>query len=143
MMSKLGIKNISHIGIAVRNLEESLRAWERVFDLKPGIVEEVRERGVKLAVMKLDKGTDLELIAPVGEESPVKKFLEKRGEGIHHFCFLVDDIEQAVKDLKTRGIRFVQDAVQKGAEGSRIIFIHPGNMNGVLIELKEERKAKK
>jgi len=130
---------IEHIGIAVKNFEESLALWTELLNLKAKGIEEIKERGVKLAHIELNEGPSIELVTPYGEESPLEKFLQERGEGIHHFCFEVKDIENAVEKLKERGIQFVQDKPQRGAEGSRIIFIHPRNFNGVLIELKEKK----
>ena len=131
---------IEHIGIAVKNLEESLAKWADLFNLKVRGVEEIRERGIKLAHLDIERGPSIELVTPCGEESPVEKFLKEKGEGIHHFCFEVKDIEKVMEELKEKGIHFVQNTPQKGAEGSLIVFIHPRDFNGVLLELKEKRK---
>jgi len=131
---------IEHIGIAVKNLEESLARWADLFNLKVRGVEEIRERGIKLAHLDIEQGPSIELVTPCGEESPVEKFLKEKGEGIHHFCFEVKDIEKVMEELKEKGIHFVQNKPQKGAEGSLIVFIHPRDFNGVLLELKEKRR---
>ncbi len=130
---------IEHIGIAVNNLEESLTLWAEGLNLRAREIEEIQERGVKLACLEVDDGPSIELVAPSGEGSPLEKFLRERGEGIHHFCFEVQDVEDAVKRLKEKGIQFVHDKPQKGAEGSLIAFIQPRHFNGVLIELKEKK----
>lgn len=128
---------IEHIGIAVRNLEESLTLWTGMLNLKARGIEEITERGVKLAHLEIEEGPSIELVTPCGEDSPLEKFLEERGEGIHHFSFEVEDIQSVIEGLKTKGIQFVHDKPQKGAEGSLIAFIHPRHFNGVLIELKQ------
>jgi methylmalonyl-CoA/ethylmalonyl-CoA epimerase len=130
---------IDHIGIAVKNLEESLEKWEDLFGLKARKIEELKERNVRLVHLDLEEGPSVELVSPRGEESPLAKFIKERGEGIHHFCFKVKNIERVMKDLKKKGIQFVQEKPQIGAGGSLIAFIHPANINGVLIELKEGR----
>lgn len=130
---------IEHIGIAVNNLEESLALWTERLNLSARGIEEIEERGVKLAHLEVEDGPSIELVTPCGEGSPLEKFLKERGEGIHHFCFEVQDIEEAAQRLKEKGIRFVHDRPQKGAEGSLIAFIHPRYFNGVLIELKEKK----
>lgn len=130
---------IDHIGIAVANLEKSLEKWQRALGLRVGSVEEIKERGLKLANLIPENGPSIELISALGEDSTVEKFIEERGEGIHHFCFEVDDIEKAVGSLKKKGVQFIEPAPQRGAEESLIAFIHPSSFNGVLIELKEKR----
>ncbi len=92
-----------------------------------------------MAHLEVEDGPSIELVTPCGEGAPLEKFLKERGEGIHHFCFEVQDIEEAAQRLKEKGIRFVHDRPQKGAEGSLIAFIHPRYFNGVLIELKEKK----
>ena len=129
---------IEHIGIAVRDLEKSLSQWTSMFNLKMRGIEEIMERGVKLAHLELEGGPSIELVTPCGEDSPLEKFLNEKGEGIHHFSFEVENIESVMESLKAKGIQFVHDRPQKGAEGSLIAFIHPRNFNGVLIELKQK-----
>lgn len=132
---------IDHIGIAVRDVEESLEKWAKGLKLRVRGIEEIKERGVKVAQLELDEGPSIELVTPSGGESPVEKFLRERGEGIHHFSFEVQDIKGAMRELKEKGIQFVHNEPQRGAEGSWIAFIHPTHFNGVLLELKEKRKA--
>jgi methylmalonyl-CoA epimerase len=132
------IKKIDHIGIAVKDLDKSISKWMEFLGLNLQGKDEIEERGVKLAELRIEGGPVLELISPLGEESPVQKFLEERGEGIHHFCFEVDDVTEEMERLKEAGIQFVNDQPQKGASGSLIAFIHPRIFNGVLIELKQK-----
>ena len=129
---------IEHIGIAVKDLEQSLSLWTSMLNLKMRGIEEIMERGVKLAHLELEEGPSIELVTPCGEDSPLAKFLDEKGEGIHHFSFEVENIENIMERLKAKGIQFVHDKPQKGAEGSLISFIHPRNFNGVLIELKQK-----
>ncbi len=133
------IERIDHIGIAVRDLEESLARWQELLGVKARKIEEIKERGVRLVHLDLEKGPSVELVSPFEEESPLAKFIEERGEGIHHFCFKVKEIEKVMEELKKKGIQFVQEKPQKGAEGSLIAFIHPVSFNRVLIELKESK----
>ncbi|MFP4082974.1 MAG: methylmalonyl-CoA epimerase [Candidatus Aminicenantes bacterium] len=133
---------IDHIGIAVSHLEESMKKWEEVFGLKAKNIEEIKERGVKLASLDLEGGPSLELVSGLAEDSAVAKFIEQRGEGIHHFCFEVEDIHKAVEKLKKKGVQFVEPVPVKGAEGSLIAFIHPLSLNGVLVELKEKTRQR-
>jgi methylmalonyl-CoA epimerase len=133
-------EKIHHIGIAVNRLDKSLNKWKRFFNLKEGEIEEIKDRGVKVVTLQFGQGPLIELLEAVGDDSPIKKFINSRGEGIHHICLKTDDLDQKVEELKREGINFVQESPVSGAGGSRIIFIHPDNLNGVLIELKEEKK---
>lgn len=130
--------SIDHLAIAVKDLAASAARWKKLFGLKETGSEAIPARGVELVKLAFKDGPEIELAAPLGDGSPLSKFLENRGEGIHHICFKVPDIDLAVQELKAQGIKFIQEQPVKGAEGSRIIFIHPAVLNGVLIELKEE-----
>jgi len=136
----MGIKRIDHLGIAVKDLDASLKRWRELFGGKVGVIEEIRERGVKVAPLEFEDGSAVELVAPLGEDSPIEKFINERGEGIHHLSLEVDGIEEVMEELRNKGIQFIQEEPQKGAEGSKIAFIHPRNLEGVLLELKEKRK---
>ncbi len=133
-------RGIQHIGVAVRDLEKSLAAWSALFGARPGPVEENAERGVRLALLQFDEGPVVELISPLDERSTVARFLEKHGEGIHHFALDVDDIEAAMVELKKRGLELVFEEPQPGLGGSRVTFVLPRTLNGVLLELRETRK---
>jgi methylmalonyl-CoA/ethylmalonyl-CoA epimerase len=140
---KVEIEKIDHIGIAVKDLEAKIALWEGILGIKAGKIEELPERGVKLAHLHVPHSPTVELVTPLNEQAAVAKFLAKRGEGIHHFCFLVKNIESAFEELKKKGVEFVQDKPYLGAGGSRIVFIHPRSLGGVLIELKEKKKRTK
>lgn len=132
------VKSIHHIGVAVRNLEESASRWAALFGAESGAVEEIPERGVRVIHLHFPEGPAVELVSPLGEQSAVAKFLEKRGEGIHHFSLDVEDIEGAVEMLKKAGLELTTDRPRAGAGGSLIVFVHPKSLNGVLLELREK-----
>jgi methylmalonyl-CoA/ethylmalonyl-CoA epimerase len=127
---------IDHIAVVVKDLKKSIEQWKSYFKIEECCIEEIAERGVKLAQLKVGEGASIELVSPLGEKSTLRNFLKNKGEGIHHICFKVQDIDKSVIELKRQGVRFVSEEPIMGASGSRIIFIHPDNLNGVLIELK-------
>lgn len=130
---------LDHIGIAVKSIEERLHVWKDALGLGLAILEEVEDQKVKVA--KLDvRGTEIELLEPTAEDSPIFKFIEKKGEGIHHLCFQVPDIEKVLTEIKGQGIRLIDEVPRIGAGGNKIAFIHPKDMGGVLIELTEKDK---
>jgi methylmalonyl-CoA/ethylmalonyl-CoA epimerase len=133
------IKTIDHIGIAVRDLEKSQARWAALFGAISGPVEELEERGVRLVKLNFPEGPSVELVSPLGDVSPLTKFLTDRGEGIHHFCFEVEDIGTMMEKLKEAGLEMASDKPQKGVAGSLIAFIHPRSLNGVLVELRESK----
>jgi methylmalonyl-CoA/ethylmalonyl-CoA epimerase len=135
------VKRIHHIGIAVRDLEESLKRWSALFAAEPGPIEEIPERGVRLGHLRFAEGPEIELVAPLGAASPVAKFLESRGEGIQHFTLEVDDIETAMRELGQAGLQFVSDTPQIGAGGVLVAFVHPRSLNGVLVEIWQSSKS--
>ena len=124
---------LSHIGIAVANLEEAKKAWIDI-----GFVldheTEVPEQKVKVAKLKWNEMV-IELLEPVSDDSPIKGFLEKRGPGIHHIAYEVEDIEAAIQRLIAQGARMIDAVPRNGAHGTRIAFVHPKSSNGVLTEL--------
>ncbi len=132
-------KGIHHIGIAVANLEESLARWVSLFGAVPGPIEEIPERGVRLVHLRFSEGSEIELISPLGEQSPVARFLESRGEGVQHFTLEVDDIEAALSKLTVAGLKLVSEKPQAGAGGAQVAFIHPRSLNGVLVEIRQGR----
>lgn len=127
-------QGLDHIGIAVRSIADALPFYRDGLKL-PLLEEEVVEgQGVKVA--KLDAGgTHVELIEPLNADSPVAKFLEKKGEGIHHICFDVPDAAKAAEEMKTLGFRPIGDAPRPGASGRMVIFMNPKDARGVLVEL--------
>ncbi|MFC2157326.1 methylmalonyl-CoA epimerase [Acidobacteriota bacterium] len=132
------IKGLDHIGVAVKDLDSSLKKWQDALSLEVFGVEEVEGRGVKVAHLGLPGGGAVELISPSKLDSPIDNFLRKRGEGIHHICLEVEDISRFILDLKEKGIEFVDDKPGVGAGGSQTVFLHPKALNGVLLELKQK-----
>ena len=128
---------LDHIGIAVKSLDTA-KIYQDL-GLKIDHVEEVKTQGVKTAFISVGDA-NLELLEPLSPESPVAKFIEKRGEGIHHICFRVTDIESHLARLRSRGYRLINEAPVPGAHGCRVAFLHPAAGNGVLIELSEKVK---
>ncbi|KPL03831.1 MAG: hypothetical protein AMJ90_03060 [candidate division Zixibacteria bacterium SM23_73_2] len=130
------IKKIDHIGIAVKCIEDASKFYSNILNLKISEPIEVKAQEVKVAFMEIG-GIKLELLEPLGEDSPVARFLQKKGQGLHHLCFLVDDIEFALRRLKENNVRLVDQFPRIGATRKRIAFLHPESSSGVLIELKE------
>lgn len=130
--------HIEHIGIAVSNLENSISFYERVFGLKCYNIEEVADQKVRTAFFMIGD-TKIELLEPTDPESAVGKFIEKRGEGIHHMAFAVNDIEEHLKHAAGEGVKLIDTVPRKGAEGLEIAFLHPRSTAGVLIELCENK----
>ena len=127
---------LDHIGIAVKSLDTA-KIYEAL-GLTIGHVETVATQGVRTAFLPVGDSS-IELLEPTGPDSAVAKFIEKRGEGIHHICFRVDDIEAHLERLKAGGYRLINDAPVPGAHGCRVAFLHPAAGNGVLIELSEKQ----
>lgn len=127
---------IDHIGIAVRSLDEALAFFSDALGLRCTGRETVTEQGVRVALLPVGESR-LELLEPIREDSPVGRFLSKRGEGIHHICLTVDDIDAALADLRARNVRLVDETPRCGVEGRKIAFLHPASSHGVLIELVE------
>ena len=125
---------ISHVGIAVRSLEEAGVAYGTLFDDHDPHRERVEEQGVDVASYDVD-GVLVELTAASREDSPIARFIEKRGEGIHHIAFEVDDIVSELQRLKEAGVRLINEEPRMGAHGMAIAFVHPSSFNGVLLEL--------
>lgn len=134
--------SLYHIAIAVKNLEESEKLYESLIGLKVTHREEVLEQGVRASMLlpKSGNGTAIELLEPMHENSPISKFLDKKGEGIHHICFFVDNLETTLKELKRKGVVLIDEKPRVGAYESKVAFIHPKTLNGVLVELAEMPK---
>ena len=128
------IKKVDHIAIAVKDLDEALSAYEKIFGLKPEKVEDVPEQGVKAALIPIGEGSEIELIQPINPDSGVAKFLEKKGEGIHHIALEVDNVDQELKSLAAQGVELIDKEPRSGLAG-RIAFLHPKSTRGVLYEL--------
>ena len=125
---------IEHIGIAVKNLDESIKFYENIFGLKCYAVEEVKDQKVITAFFQIGE-TKIELLESTETDGPISKFIEKKGEGIHHIAFKTKDINSSLKELKEKNIHLIDEHPRKGAEGLNIAFLHPKAANGVLIEL--------
>ena len=132
----MNISNIEHIGIAVKNLDEAIKFYEEIFGLKCYAVEEVTDQKVKTAFFQVGQ-TKVELLETTDPEGPIGKFIEKRGEGIHHIAFAMKGLQSSLDELREKGIRLIDEKARKGAEGLNIAFIHPKDTQGVLIELCE------
>ncbi|MCU0472208.1 MAG: methylmalonyl-CoA epimerase [Bacteroidales bacterium] len=131
--------HIEHIGIAVTNLEASVAFYEKVFDLTCYKIEEVPEQKVRTAFFMVGQ-TKLELLESTDPEGPVGKFIEKRGEGVHHLAFAVSNIEEQLEHAEKQGIKLIDSRPKEGAEGLDIAFLHPKSTSGVLIEICENKK---
>jgi len=131
--------HIEHIGIAVRNLETAISFYEKVLGLKCYHIEEVAEQKVRTAFFMIGQ-TKIELLESTDPEGPIGKFIEKKGEGIHHIAFAVEKIEDQLAHAEKLGVKLIDSTPRKGAEGLNIAFLHPKSTNGVLIELCENRK---
>jgi methylmalonyl-CoA/ethylmalonyl-CoA epimerase len=133
--------HIEHIGIAVNSIADALPFYEKVLGLKCYNIEEVADQKVKTAFFMIGQ-TKIELLESTDPEGPVGKFIGKRGEGIHHIAFAVDQIEDKLREAEAAGIRLIDRTPRKGAEGLSIAFLHPGSTFGVLTELCEDKKSK-
>jgi len=131
------LDKIEHVGIAVRDINEASKFYKDVFECQISEEMDVPDRKLRIAFTEIS-GVKLEFVMPTDKESVVAKFIDKRGEGIHHICFEVEDIEKAVSELKEKGVELVDDKPRMGAEGKKIVFIMPKSTHGVLIELKEQ-----
>jgi len=128
---------LDHIGVAVRDLDVAVRFFTEIVGLKLEGYETVEEQGVKIAFLSAGN-VEMELISPLSSESPVAKFLEKRGEGVHHVAFRVKNLLEVLEQFKSKGLQLIDDRPRKGAKGRMIAFVHPKSMFGVLLELCEE-----
>ena len=134
----MNISHIEHLGIAVKSLDEAIPYYENILGMKCYSIEEVADQKVKTAFFKVGQ-TKLELLEPTSDESPIAKFIEKRGEGIHHLAFAVEDgVANALAEMEGKGVRLIDKDPRKGAEGLNIAVIHPKSTHGVLTEFCEK-----
>ncbi len=131
------LKKIDHIGIAVRDIDETAKFYKEMLGLEFHGIEEVADQKVKVAFFAIG-GTHIELVCPTSPDSAVARHLEKKGEGIHHICYATDDIEGELARLKKQGARLIDEQPRIGAHGARIAFIHPQTSKGVLTELSQK-----
>ncbi|HUJ09373.1 MAG TPA: methylmalonyl-CoA epimerase [Verrucomicrobiae bacterium] len=130
------IKGIDHIGIAVKSIAEAKKFWVDTLGLELLRIEDVPEQKVRVAMLKAGE-TTVELLEPTAPDSPVHKFIEKRGEGLHHVTFQTDKLAERLKALKTAGVNLIDERPRAGASGAGIAFLHPKSAHGVLVELCE------
>jgi len=133
------MKKLEHIGIAVKNLEESNALFARLLGKPHYKVEEVASEGVRTSFFEVG-GVKIELLEATRPDSPIAKFIEKRGEGIHHLAFEVEPIEDKMNELREQGFTLLADPPKPGADNKEIVFLHPKSTRGVLVELCQEKK---
>lgn len=132
----MNLSHIEHIGIAVKSLDEAIPFWENMLGLKCYNIEEVKEQKVKTAFFQIGQ-SKIELLESTDPEGPIGKFIEKKGEGIHHLAIAVKNIQQNLTELVINGVQLIYNMPRKGAEGLDIVFLHPKATHGVLLELCE------
>jgi len=132
------VTHIEHIGIAVENLEQSIAFYENVMGLKCYGIEEVQDQKVRTAIFKVGD-TKIELLESTSPDGPIGKFVEKKGQGMHHIAFAVKNIEDSLKNAEEKGVKLIDTTPRNGAEGLSIGFLHPKSTNGVLTELCEDK----
>ena len=134
----MDVTHIEHIGIAVKNLQDSIKYYENVLGLKCYNIEEVLDQKVRTAFFKVGE-TKIELLESTEPDGPIGRFIEKKGEGIHHLAFHVNGLKDAFSEAGKNDIQLIDKAPRKGAEGLDIAFLHPKSTNGVLTELCEQK----
>ena len=133
------LTHIEHIGIAVKNLNEAIKFYEAILGLKCYAVEEVKDQKAKTAFFKIGE-TKIELLETTDPKGPIGKFIEKKGEGIHHIAFAAENLHQSLTELKEKQVKLIDETPRKGAEGLNIAFINPKSTFGVLTEICEKPK---
>ncbi len=133
---------INHLGIATNGIDEALKFWENALGLENVHTEIVEDQKVRVAMLPIGESR-IELLEATSEDSPITKFLEKRGGGIHHIAVEVEDIESALAKLKSEGMRLIDEKPRIGAEGCLVAFVHPASANGVLLELVQSENIEK
>ena len=129
---------IDHLGIAVRSISDSLRFYEDALGLELQGTERVEDQGVTVAMLPVGESR-IELLEPFAEDTAVGRFIAKRGEGLHHICYEVENLEERLTEMRAKGVRVLDGYPRRGAEGKMVAFLHPASANGVLIELSEKR----
>ena len=137
----MDISHIEHLGIAVKSLDEAIPFWEKKLGLKCYAIEEVKEQKVRTAFFKVGQ-SKIELLESTDPEGPIGKFIEKKGEGIHHLAFAVDGLQASLDEVAGKGVQLIDKSPRKGAEGLDIAFLHPKSTGGILMELCEDPKKK-
>ncbi len=129
---------IDHLGIATKEIDKALKFWQDALGMKNVHTEEVEDQKVRVAMLPIGE-TNIELLEPTSEDSPISKFLEKRGGGIHHIAIEVEDIEKSLAKLKSEGTRLIDEEPRTGADNCLVAFVHPKSTNGVLLELVQKK----
>ena len=130
------IQGIDHVGIAVKSIDEAKKFWVDTLGLKLSHIEEVPEQKARVAVLKVGE-TTIELVEPTSPDSPIQRFIEKRGEGLHHLTLQTDHLAEQLKELKSANVNLIDEQPRPGAGGTKIAFLHPKAAHGVLVELCE------
>ena len=133
----MNLSHIEHIGIAVKSLEEAIPFWEKQLGLKCYAIEEVKEQKVRTAFFRIGQ-SKIELLESTDPEGPIGKFIEKKGEGVHHLAIAAEGLQSNLDELAGNGVQLIDKAPRKGAEGLDIAFVHPKSTHGVLLELCEK-----
>lgn len=131
------VKKIDHIGIAVRNIEEHIPYYKNILKLEFLGIKTVESQKIRTAVFKLDDGSVIEVFEPTDSSTSIAKFIEKRGEGLHHICFGVENIEEALESVKEQKIKLINETPFIGAKGHKVAFLHPSSTGKVLTEFSE------
>jgi methylmalonyl-CoA epimerase len=131
---------INHLGIATKGIDEALKFWSDALGLENVHTEVVEDQKVRVAMLPIGESR-IELLEPTSDDSPISKFLEKRGGGIHHIAVEVEDIEASINTLKATGMRLIDEKPRTGAEGCLVAFVHPSSANGVLLDLVQSPKV--
>ena len=131
---------IDHLGIAVKSISDSLAFYRDALGLELAGTETVDDQGVHVALLPVGDA-QIELLEPVSGETPVGRFITKRGEGLHHICYEVDDLPSKLDELRSRGVRLLEGYPRRGAEGKLVAFLHPASAHGVLVELVEKART--
>jgi methylmalonyl-CoA/ethylmalonyl-CoA epimerase len=133
---------IDHLGIAVRSISDSLDFYRDALGLAIEGTETVEDQGVEVAMLNVGESR-IELLEPVSEQTVIGRFIARRGEGLHHICYEVDNLEDKIEQMRAKGVRFLDGYPRRGAEGKLVAFLHPSSANGVLIELSEKVNLKR
>lgn len=131
------LKKIDHIGVAVKSLEEVKQLFRTIFEEEPVFEETVEDQKVKVAGFKIGE-SNIEFLEPTNDNSPIAKFLSKRGEGLHHISVTVEDINEILSKMKSKDLRLIDEEPRMGAEGKKIAFAHPKSLHGILLEFSQE-----
>ncbi len=131
------IKKVAHIAIAVKNIDDALELYKNLFDIRPSKIETIPQQGVKAALLHIGDGSEIELLEPIDTQSGIAKFLEHRGEGIHHICLEVGDVDDELSRLEQKGVQLIDKQGRPGLSG-KVGFLHPKSTKGVLIELEQK-----